>query len=143
MSEQAKLGTSVAMISSAPVESKSPLAWTYDFTVHGGAIKDYTTSIVVPPYKTIILAYCKVAPAGALTSGGSATIALKLNSANDLYSAATYSGFTNGVTVAGVPVNTLGTAVSNATAVGIPVVMSIAGAAVTAGSFTVYSYLVD
>ena len=64
------------------------LAARYDFTVHGGAVGDIPLRVRAPKGAVIINSFVHtiVAP----TSGGSATIAIKLQSAGDILAATAY-----------------------------------------------------
>ena len=119
------------------VQAKQILRGLYDFATLGGAIgavllRDEENIALVLPNKAIITSvYIDVLTA--ITSGGSATIALGANTTTDLKAATLYSSYTG--IVAGTPVGTAATAVKltadrNLTA-------TIATAALTAGKFYV------
>ena len=72
----------------------------------------------------------------AVISGGAATIALRIEGANDIYAAAVVTGFTANTQLATVPVFTAATT-KRVTATAKKVVASVAVAALTAGKFTV------
>ena len=108
---------------------------TYSFATHGGAVGDIAlTSDTIPSGAVILDAYIKVSTA--LTSGGAATVAIKVESAADINAADAISG---------APWSTTGTKRGDFTATTAPVtttaaraiVATVATAALTAGAFTV------
>lgn len=113
---------------------KSAVA-TYSFATHGGAVGDIAlTSDSIPSGAVLLDAYIKVTTA--LTSGGSATVAIKVEGAADINAADAISG---------APWSTTGAKRADFTATTAPVtttaarniVATVAVAALTAGAFTV------
>lgn len=108
---------------------------TYSFASNGGAVGDITlTGDRVPSGAVVVDAYIKVTTA--LTSGGAATVAVKLESAADINAADAISG---------APWSTTGAKRADFTATTAPVtttaarsiVATVGTAALTAGAFTV------
>lgn len=108
---------------------------TYSFATHGGAVGDIAlTSDTIPSGAVILDAYLNVTTA--LTSGGSATVAIKVEGAADINAADAISG---------APWSTTGVKRADFTATTAPVVTTAARqivatvgtAALTAGAFTV------
>ncbi len=107
---------------------------TYDFSVSGGA----TGAITLLPGDDLIPANAVITSVyidtiSALTSGGSATVAIGVNTTTDLLTATAYASFT-GIT-AGIPVSTAATAVKTTAECNITI--TIGTAALTAGKFNV------
>lgn len=102
----------------------------YDFSVHGGAIGTIELPTEIPDNAVIVEVFIDVLEA--LASGGSATVALGLNTTTDVL-AATAFGSVTGI-VAGIP---------NTTPVKLTaernLQVTIATAALTAGKFAVYT----
>ena len=122
------------MDQAANLEQKQDQAvWTYDFAKHGGAVGDIELTEKLP-----IGAVCKEAyiiTHEDLTSGGAATIALKVASTDDVLAATAYTNF---VTTANQDTLLDGTAANMINTAAISkLTVTIAGAAVTAGRFSV------
>lgn len=113
---------------------KSAVA-TYSFATHGGAVGDIAlTSDTIPSGAAILDAYIKVTTA--LTSGGAATVAVKVEGAADINAADLISGApwsTTGVKRADFTATTAPVVTTAARAI----VATVAVAALTAGVFTV------
>ncbi len=119
-------------------QKKWVLKGTYDFAVQGGAIStiklrgDDLKELKLP--KGAIVSYCAIDVLSALTSGGSATVAVSTGkTAADLKAATAYGSITG--LVACVPVGTVATSIK-LTADVIPTI-TVAGAALTGGKFNV------
>jgi hypothetical protein len=107
----------------------------YDFARDGGAVGDITLRGDSLPNDAIItsgMIHVKTA----CTSGGSATVALKVESANDIRAATAVASLSANAVLDVVPVGTAATAVRT-TANGRQVVATIAVAALTAGKIVV------
>lgn len=117
----------------------------YDFAVDGGAVSTIPLigSTAIPSGAYIVGGFIDVTTA--LTSGGSATIAVQVNAANDISTAVAVASWTTGVkNVLPSPTTgavTASTAVKTTAARDISIV--IATAALTAGVFRVVLYVVD
>lgn len=112
---------------------------TYDFTVNGGLVSTINLSALsaqIP--NNAIVRQCWINTLVAPTSGGSATIALGLNTTVDLLAATAYTSFvTSGnAMLAGIPINTAATMVKATAARRIT--LTIGTAALTAGKIDVY-----
>lgn len=107
---------------------------TYDFAVHGGAIGTINLDLKLPDNAIIYGGMFDVLTDP--TSGGSATVALGLNTTTDLKGATAIASITG--LVALVPVMTAGTAVKLTAERQLKV--TIATAALTAGKFNVFLY---
>lgn len=81
---------------------------TYDFAVNGGAVGDIALSLVLPNKALILdgMVYVETA----CTSGGSATVALKLQSGADIMAATAVASLTTNALINVVPVGTAATA---------------------------------
>lgn len=116
---------------------KQAMIATYDFSVLGGAIAALNlknpagTDAYLP--KGAVITSCIIDVITAPTSGGSATIALSIQSAGDLKAATAIASYTG--LVAGVPVGSAATSIKlTADAI---VVATVATAALTAGKINV------
>ena len=105
----------------------------YDFAVDGGAVGDITLRGEGLPEGAIVTDG-KIHVLTAITSGGSATAALKIESAADVLTATAKTSFTLNAILDIVPVRTAATAI-RVTAAGNKPVMTVAVAALTAGKF--------
>jgi hypothetical protein len=109
---------------------------TYDFAVHGGAVGSISLPLTVP--SGVIVSDGMLDVITAPTSGGSATVAVQLNAADDIVAAAAISGApwsTTGLKNI-VPVGTAATAVKTTASRTLTAVVGTA--ALTAGKFDVY-----
>ena len=107
----------------------------YSFAKEGGAIGDITLrGPAIPPNALIIGGIIDVE--NAVTAGGAATIALRIEGAADLLAAAAIAGFTANAQLATVPVFTAATT-KRVTATAKKVVATVAAFQLTAGKFTV------
>ena len=111
------------------------VSYEYDFARDGGAISDITLSSDILPDDAIVLdgvIHVKTA----VTSGGSATIALKVNSSEDILAATAIASFSAGalldVVADGTATNMILTAAKK------NLTMTVATAALTAGRFVVH-----
>lgn len=107
----------------------------YDFSVSGGATGAYNLlpeTELIPAKAVITAVYFDTVTAP--TSGGSATIALGVNTTTDLKGATAYGSF-SGIT-AGIPVSSAATSVKVTAASNL--VMTIGTAALTAGKINVF-----
>lgn len=107
----------------------------YDFSRDGGAVGDITLRGDALPDDAVItsgMIHVKTA----CTSGGSATVALKVESANDVRAATAVASLSANALLDTVPVGSAATAVRT-TAAGRHVVATVAVAALTAGKFIV------
>lgn len=115
----------------------------YDFSVHGGAVGDILTGLMIPKGAIIqnVFADVIVAPTSA---DSTATIAVKAESANDLFTAAAVSGAPWSTTgrKQGIP-DFATVADYKKTTVEREVTISIAVQALTAGKVDVYVQYVD
>ena len=112
------------------------LVATYDFAVHGGAVGTIDLGLGLSKGCVVIGGFIRVLTA--LDSGGSATVAVQLEAANDIISAAAFDGApwsTTGIK-ATVPVQTAAT--MKETTVDRNVSVVIGTAALTAGKFEVH-----
>jgi hypothetical protein len=132
--QDTKLGTRIN-------EQVGCLIGTYRFSRDGGAVGDITlkndqgVAVTLPTGATVLSVFTRAR--AALTSGGSATIDLNLNSANDLLAASAYGDHTLGAKVQGIP--DLGTLADSVTTTAErTLTMSINVAALTAGALDVY-----
>lgn len=73
------------------LDAERTLVWQYDFAVHGGAVGDILTGLRIPNGAVITNVFATVLTAPTSTNS-TATIALKANAANDLFTAAAVSG---------------------------------------------------
>lgn len=109
----------------------------YDFAVDGGAVGDIdlTKTAAIPANAVIMGGFVEVDTA--LTSGGSATVAIKVEAANDIVNAAAISGapWSSTGRKSVIPVFTGATTVKTTAAR--KVVATVATAALTAGVFDV------
>jgi hypothetical protein len=132
--------TSFTGLGTALDKHVNSLKCTYDFANQGGAIgdialKDFAGNNAVIPSGAIIrdvIIYVETA----LTSGGSATIAVKAQSAADLKAATAVASYSLAAVLAGVPVGTAATAI--ALTADRTVTITVAVAALTAGKMHVY-----
>jgi hypothetical protein len=114
----------------------------YDFAVDGGSVGTITISAQKIPTNAIILTGV-VEVDTAVTSGGSATVAVQVEAANDIVNAAAVSGAPWSTTgrKSTIPVGTGAASVKTTQARDISIV--IATAALTAGAFDVYLAYID
>ncbi|MFN9974319.1 MAG: hypothetical protein ACK58T_30930 [Phycisphaerae bacterium] len=117
---------------------RGTLRATYDFAIQGGAIgtvnlRDSDNQLATLPDKAIVL-QVYIDEVTNVTSGGSATIAVGLNTTTDLLGATAIASFTG--IIAGVPTGTAATMVK-ATAAR-TITATIGTAAVTAGKLNVF-----
>lgn len=116
----------------------------YDFAVDGGAVSTIaiTSGTPIPSGSVVVGGYVDVTTA--LTSGGAATIACQVESANDILSAVAVASWTTGrKNILPAPTSgalTASTAVKTTADRNISIV--IAAAALTAGVFNVVLYVV-
>jgi hypothetical protein len=118
----------------------------YKFSRDGGAVgdinlkdQDGVSTLVIPSGAVILNAFVHVTTA--LTSGGSATIDLNSQAANDLLAAEAVASFSSGAKIQGVPdFGTLADAV--VTTADKTLSLSINTAALTAGELSVYVFYV-
>lgn len=105
-------------------------AFLYDFALHGGAIGDITLAgDTIPSGAQVFGAH--IITKTALTSGGAATVALKVEAANDIIAATAY----NAAPFTGTPVAAAEKTIKTTAARS--VVATIAAQTVTAGKFWV------
>lgn len=125
-----------------PETSVKAVRGRYDFAVDGGAVSDIdlTKSAVIPANAVIVGGFIEVDTA--LTSGGSATVALKVEGAGDILAAAAFGGAPWSTTgrKSVIPVFTGATTVKTSAAR--KVQATVAAAALTAGSFDVVLFYV-
>lgn len=110
----------------------------YDYAVHGGAVGDIPLRVSLPKGAIVVNAFAEVLTAPTSTNS-TATIAIKLESANDIFTAAAVSGApwsTTGMKQAIPDLATVGD-YKKATA-DREITMSIAVEALTAGKFNVF-----
>ena len=107
----------------------------YDFAMDGGAVGDITLRGDRLPNDAVITSGM-IHVNTAVTSGGSATVALKVLSAGDVLAATAKTSLTLNALLDTVPVGTAATAVRT-TSAGLGVTMTVAVAALTAGKITV------
>jgi hypothetical protein len=118
------------------VNHKKVAYFEYDFAKEGGAVAAITLRGQPLPADAVVTdAMIRVNTA--LTSGGSAQVALSLLAANDVFSAAVISGFTKDALIDGVPDGTITHALLCSAAAGTYLVLTPSVAALTAGKFTV------
>ncbi|GAB1823568.1 hypothetical protein [Herbidospora sp. RD11066] len=120
-----------------PVTELKAVRARYDFAVDGGAVGDIdlTKSAVIPAGAVILGGFIEVDVA--LNSGGSATVALKVEGAGDILAAAAFGGAPWSTTgrKSVIPVFTGATTVK--TTVARKIQATVATAALTAGQFDV------
>jgi hypothetical protein len=118
-----------------PLDNRKRVAvFEYDFAKDGGAVGDITLrGGDIPPGALIDFGLIDVVTA--LTSGGSATIAIKLVSAGDLKAATAVATWALNATLASTAVGTAATTVKTTARV-VPV-MSVAVAALLTGKFRI------
>lgn len=119
---------------SALENRKYVLQCEYDFDKDGGAVGDIAMRGGSLPIGAIVTSGMVYVPT-AVTSGGSATVALQLESAGDILAATGKASFTAGATITTVPVNTGATAIITTATGG--VTLTVATAALTAGKVVV------
>lgn len=108
----------------------------YDFSVSGGAVGTFNLlpeTDLIPANAIVTRALIDVVTAP--TSGGSATVAVKVKNANDIKTATAIASYTVGL-MDGVPVDTAATSIKLTAASNI--VMTVATAALTAGKIVVF-----
>lgn len=105
---------------------------TYDFTVHGGVIGDNTLDLKLPDNAIVYGGLIDVVTAP--TSGGSATVALKIEGAADLLAATAIASVTGQLDT--VPDGTATNAVKLTEER--TLTMTVATAALTAGKFNIF-----
>lgn len=105
---------------------------TYDYAVHGGAVGDISLDLVLPSGAIVYDGIVDVLTAP--LSGGSATVALKIQSSADLLGATAKASFTGMLDL--VPAGTAATALKLTADRTLKV--TVATAALTAGKFNVY-----
>lgn len=112
----------------------------YDFAVDGGAVGDIDLGGNIPANSVILGGFVEVDTA--ITSGGSATVAVKVEGANDIVNAAAVSGAPWSTTgrKSVIPVFTGATTVKTSAAR--KVTATVATAALTAGAFDVVLFYV-
>lgn len=114
----------------------------YDFDKEGGAVGNITLRGGKVPLGAVVLGGCILGQTNC-ASGGAATIALSLEAANDVYSAATFDSFDDGAILDVVPDWTATNMILIDTAGGAPLVMAIATDTLTAGKFRVALFFVQ
>lgn len=107
----------------------------YDFSRDGGAVGDIALRGDSIPSGAIVRNGV-VHVLAAVTSGGAATVALKLKTAGDVLAATAKASLTLNAVLDVVPVNTAATSILN-TADGAQVVATVGAAALTAGKIVV------
>lgn len=118
-----------------PLENALKIAqFEYDFAREGGAVGDILLGTKKLPAGAKIL-YGFIDVQTAVTSGGSATIALKVTGAEDILAAAAIAGFSANALLDAVP--DFAAANMVIVAANAQVTMSVAVAALTAGKFNV------
>lgn len=105
---------------------------TYDFDVHGGAVGDVELELTLPDNAIVYGGFVDVITAP--TSGGAATVALKIEGAGDLIAATAIASFTGQLNI--VPAYT-GTTSVKTTAERI-LTVTVATADLTAGKFNIF-----
>lgn len=105
---------------------------TYDFDVHGGAVGDIPLDFELPANAVIVNGF--VDEVEDLTSDGSATIAIKAESAADLKAATAIASYTGRVAL--IPVGTAATSVKTTEAR--VLTLTVAVAALTAGKMNIF-----
>lgn len=118
------------------------VAGQFDFAKLGGAVGDYLLGVKIPAGAVIVNAFCTVLTAGD-SADDTATIAVKVESANDIISAAAVSGAPWSTTgqKQGVP-DWATVADYKTTTAERDITVSIAVQALTAGKFNVYVFYV-
>ena len=113
---------------------KNVARFRYDFATHGGAVGDIVLSALLPAGAIVTSGMIEVNEA--VTSDGSATVALKLETGEDVLAATGKASLTEGALLDTVPVHTAATAVKivDATAV----TLTVGTAALTAGQMDIY-----
>lgn len=107
----------------------------YDFAVDGGAISTIATGVTLP-LKSII-EQCWFRVETQLVDAGSGTLAVQCEDANNIFSAADFTGNAAGAIVAGAPLGTIATMVDDIAAA-CDISFVIGGAALTAGKLRGY-----
>lgn len=107
----------------------------YDFSRHGGAVGDIALSGDDFPIGAVI-DIGKIYVNTEVTSGGAATVALKVNATNDTFNAGTISDFTAGAII-DTTLNGVATNCITVTSADVGLTLTVAAAALTAGKFTV------
>lgn len=110
----------------------------YDFTRDGGAVGDNALGLVIPD-KTILVGRGYINVTTPFTSGGSATVALKIQSSADLKSATAIASFTGlmDLELDGVASNGIVLTADRT------LIVTVGTAALTAGACTIYLPVLD
>lgn len=114
----------------------------YDFAVHGGAVSDIPLRVSLPKGAIVVNAFAEVLTAPT-SADSTATIAIKLEAANDIFTAAAVSGAPWSTTGMKQAIPDLATVADYKKAtVDREITMSIAVQALTAGKFNVFVFYV-
>lgn len=117
------------------LNSQALAIFDYDFAVDGGAIGAITTGVTLPAKAIITDCYFRVETQ--LVDAGSGTLAVSCEDANNIFSAADFTGNAAGSFVAGAPLGTVATMVDDIAAA-CDITFTIGGAALTAGKIRGY-----
>ncbi len=114
----------------------------YDFAIHGGAVSDIGLRVSLPKGAIVVNAFAEVLTAPT-SADSTATIAIKVEGANDIFTAAAVSGAPWSTTGMKQAIPDLATVADYKKAtVDREVTMSIAVQALTAGKFNVFIFYV-
>lgn len=114
----------------------------YDFAIHGGAVSDIGLRARVPNGAIVVNAFAEVLVAPT-SADSTATIAIKVNAANDIFTAAAVSGAPWSTTGMKLAIPDLATVADYKKATADrEITMSIAVQALTAGKFNVFVFYV-
>lgn len=122
------------MIASPLDGSLQSTVFEYDFAKHGGAVGDIALAAQIPSGAIVTRGMVHVVTA--VTSGGSATVALKLVGTADVLAATAKASLTAGALLDTVPVGTAATAIKTTANTGLTVTVAVA--ALTAGKIRVH-----
>lgn len=107
----------------------------YDVDTDGGTIAAHGLGVYLPAHAIIKQAWFYTDTQ--FVDGGSGTVALHCEDANNIYSAADVTGITAGTTTSGVSTGTAAT-MKDAIAADCEITATVAGAAQTAGKMTIF-----
>lgn len=122
------------MENSALAPTKHVMSWEYDYAKHGGAVGDIALTPKLPIGAIVTSGMIHVPTA--VTSDGSATVALKLKTSEDVLAATAKASLTLNALLDPVPVHTAATAVRTTALTGLTVTVAVA--ALTAGKIRVH-----
>lgn len=117
------------------INSNALAIFDYDFAVDGGAIGTITTGVDLPALAIIEQCWFRVETQ--LVDAGAGTLAVTCEDANNIFSAADFTGNAAGSIVAGAPLGTVATMVDDIAA-SCDISFVIGGAALTAGKLRGY-----